>query len=575
MPILPHLETEADNMDSRSVASHHSERSQKSCELGVEAPQMRRHVSQQSGRRTPAFQHDRNQEILPSSGGGRSSLGSHTQQTTQAAAQAQATALPGAATGGAMSVAAMEAQETLSLRPADRSKNRAAYLTSWRKVCRGIFEAVEEPDNTDTVYSLKQVVQERWNLYVSAHKDFLAHTELSDKRLKTYARHQQQYYADQEDSIRTLDAYLRREEKARERARDRAAKREQVEASLVIERARVAREIQLLETSVDKLRTQELALQRNRTTPRRKVSDFDLFEMEARRQQPREGASAPVRENMSGVRDELRQTWRRLAEDEDDNGASPETTQVKRVVEVPEDILTRLSEPRTIPEKSRPDYDENEDDEPEFQPRQRARTPPRRTRGRYESDADFVTREARKTERRRNSVTSSVSSLGYSLPGSPPGGARRKRKEVDLKPETTDSVKPIVASKPAQQSSGPPAVPVPTSAQELSVSAAPFQPSSQNQQQIQNQAVQPPVVTQVTSTWDSFGMQLKPQKAEPWARTTHPTGVPAPATMAPYGVTSIYGGPHVTSQNTFGLFSAPPPVMSTSTTCNKAVFGIQ
>ena len=151
MPILPHLETEADNMDSRSVASHHSERSQKSCELGVEAPQMRRHVSQQSGRRTPAFQHGQNQEILPPSGGGRSSLGSHTRETTQAAAQAQATALPGAATGGAMSLAAMEAQETLSLRPADRSKNRAGFLTSWRKVCRGIFEAVEEPDNTDTV----------------------------------------------------------------------------------------------------------------------------------------------------------------------------------------------------------------------------------------------------------------------------------------------------------------------------------------------------------------------------------------------------------------------------------------
>ena len=142
-----------------------------------------------------------------------------------------------------------------------------------------------------------------------------------------------------------------------------------------------------------------------------------------------------------------------------------------------EDILTRLSEPRTTPEKSKPDYDENEDNEPEFQPRQRARTPPRRTRGRYESDADFVNWEARKTERRRNSVTSSVSSLGYSLPGSPQGGARQKRKEVDLKPETTDSVKPsIVASKPAQQSSGPPAAPVPTSAQELACQRRHFSP---------------------------------------------------------------------------------------------------
>ena len=142
--------------------------------------------------------------------------------------------------------------EELKGRPVDRKKSRAAYLGTYRKACRNIFDVVAEPNNGQAVYDLKQEIDKRWLLYVSAHRDFLENTQLDEERTKVYDDHHERYKSDYEDAVRTLDAYLRREAKAEEQAREALYRRHQVEYRTVTdERTRVDREIEQLQRSVD------------------------------------------------------------------------------------------------------------------------------------------------------------------------------------------------------------------------------------------------------------------------------------------------------------------------------------
>ena len=184
-------------------------------------------------------------------------------------------------------------------RPVDRRQSRAAYLGQWRKACRAVFEVIAEPFNSAAVEDLRGNVVRRWRLYVAAHQVHLAETDLSDRKASKLQEQHTQHAQENDDAVRTLDAYLRREEKALSRIEAPTPRREQqprrspavfLEPStprqqpqerrspIPAERLQVrAEEIDRLRQSVREMEAKLEQTKRNLAAPRDQSTPFDLF----------------------------------------------------------------------------------------------------------------------------------------------------------------------------------------------------------------------------------------------------------------------------------------------------------
>ena len=366
-------------------------------------------------------------------------------------------------------------QESPRHRQVDRKRSRAAYLGAFRKSCRGIFEVLEEPNNGEAVYELKEEISRKWLLYVSAHRDFLEFEDLDEERQELYAGQHKGYQDDYEDTLKTLEAYLKREARAEQRAREVIARRQAESGRVAQEKAKLDREIRELRRSVEKMQREEQDI----VFGRRPATDSDLFGIRAR-QRAREKASGQERHS---VRDELRSRWKELT---GNDGASPENTELK----------TRLGEAQRESSRQETEFDSAQ------------RTSPRRRA----EDRD----QRASTPRRR---TSDASSLGYSLDTSPLGGATQRQAQMTPPPraETVQSSasrkqkSPAVSShtKRYQLTSGTTitaTVPAPDEQTGNNVDAQPFVPTKNKAPSSQfqappglqrHQACLPPVTTQV------------------------------------------------------------------------------
>ena len=275
-------------------------------------------------------------------------------------------------------------QEMQHQRQVDRKRSRAAYLGSFRKACRTIFEAIEEVNNGQAVYDLRQEIAKRWSLYVSAHQDFVDNEELDEGRSRVYSEQHQGYKNEYEDTMRTLDAYLTRERKAQDRLRESIARQQ-------AEKARLEAEIREIQRSVEKVGT---AIDKARSSPRNRGVEPDFFGIAARR--AKASAASLGRERLPSVREQLQSRWRDAANQEAACSASPETTSVKQRLKATQERQEFDFEDESPSPRRTPRRPQDEDEDEHFMS-----SPPRRSR----------------TSRRQ----SDASSLGYSLNTSPVG----------------------------------------------------------------------------------------------------------------------------------------------------------
>ena len=178
--------------------------------------------------------------------------------------------------------------EVEEYRPVDTRQSRAAYLGQWRKLCRSIFDVIEEPSNSSAVDDLRGSILRRWRLYESAHQVHMAEGELTERKASKLTSQHEQYVQDNKDAIRTLEAYLRRELKASLLEPSTPRREPQVSqptqpAPQQVQERRTPKPVPLVrEDEIDRLRhsvrQMELKLQetRSRLGPRDQSTPFDI-----------------------------------------------------------------------------------------------------------------------------------------------------------------------------------------------------------------------------------------------------------------------------------------------------------
>ena len=157
----------------------------------------------------------------------------------------------------------------------------------------------------------------------------MEHEDLDEDRTRLYEDQYESHKNEYEDSIRTLEAYLRREQKAQDRLLESIRRQQE-------EKDRLEAEIRRIRKSVEKVDT---AIARARTSPRSQPVDPDLFGIAARRVKAMEMASQ-AQARLPSVRDQLRAQWREKAA----SSASPETTAVKQRLQEVQDKSSRQDE---------------------------------------------------------------------------------------------------------------------------------------------------------------------------------------------------------------------------------------
>ena len=167
-------------------------------------------------------------------------------------------------------------------RTVDTRHSRAAYLGQWRQTCRGIFDVISEPNNADAVDDLRCTILRRWELYASAHRVYLAEAELPERKVTKLNTQHDQHAQENDDAIRTLEAYLRREMKAMSRIEVSTPRHTQRRSPIAIERLPADElEIDRLRQSVAEIEAR-LQETRERIVPRDQSTPFDVFGIQAR-----------------------------------------------------------------------------------------------------------------------------------------------------------------------------------------------------------------------------------------------------------------------------------------------------
>ena len=169
-------------------------------------------------------------------------------------------------------------------RAVDTRHSRAAFLGQWRQACRGVFDVIAEPSNSDAVDDLRRTVNQRWERYESAHLLHLDDPELSERKLDKLKTQHEQHAQEHDDAVRTLEAYLRREMKAQSRIDLATPRLTTPQLRSPVYRVRRPEEEDEIDRLRQAVREMEVKLQQQvrRLSPRHESTPFDLFGIQAR-----------------------------------------------------------------------------------------------------------------------------------------------------------------------------------------------------------------------------------------------------------------------------------------------------